>query len=1027
SLVLIISLVTSSVRNCVYCDSKLKCLDLLLLLAQNSNDEMILERVVPYILYLIGDSVPRVRARALWTLTQTLQLVQMLPPNEGNIFPEYILPALANFPDDQEVIVRIAYAENIAPIAETALKFLEMAQLRYNNMDTEDGGTQQTLRYQGSYDVELQELHEVIQSKVVNLLSDSENIVKQTLLEKGITRLCVFFGRQKANDVLLSHMITFLNDKHDWHLRAAFFDSIVGVASYVGWQSLAMLKPLLQQGLTDTEEFVVCKALNALTCLTELGLLQKSTLYDFTADIVVFLCHPNMWIRYGAVGFVTAVARSLSVVDIHCKLLPLLRPFVKEKIVQADQDVLLISVLREPVSRSVFDFVVRSQHITAFFASLHDRQAIRYRNEQGQKIEYPRLEDGSLSHMFRKLILQGMNDGQEDMLIHLQTVIMKIHRSKTISSEKSEHSEDPAGPGVVELKKFGNSIVRRHADLVVKTEQKADNTSSQTKNVKKTKREYYSPLNAEWNQIFGNTNQASNSQTLTQQGDVVTAKKPLGRSVSLPQSSKPKMRTNSTQSNDDAPSNPVPRPPSRTPPIQAKNKSQQSAQISQPEALRPGPDYKRNLRDLVKHKREQHAEDVKTRDLIEKVLNTHKKGQTRRPKGTLLIHLHEHRAAVNKLHVCPNTSLFASASNDGTVKLWDTQRVEKQGMVVKSCFTFQLQQGETATRGKVKGLAFLQGEHSLACATDKGDIYIINPDVLPGTSSTQLPQYKALVKLNTKLDTAQGGDLVDMHQFNTASHSVLAYATVRGLIYGWDIRTPNTIWKLQNDPALGLITSFVVDPSQYWLTAGTCNGELVCWDMRFQLPVARLTHPRGARVRRLSAAPLSQCKPSWVTCSVDGNNEVSVWNLETGACEKSLWASHAPPLSQTQVSPHAVYGIYTSPPDAGQFILTAGSDRRIRLWDLQFPEDSCIVAGSSSDNLNDVVLKYNSRLIDGTEVFREVYCKSNQVMTQDDVPKRGPDKPPTGHHDCITDLAFVTNPQHFLISAARDGVIKIWK
>ncbi len=63
----------------------------------------------------------------------------------------------------------------------------------------------------------------------------------------------------------------------------------------------------------------------------------------------------------------TAVARSLSVVDIHCKLLPLLRPFVKEKIVQADQDVLLISVLREPVSRSVFDFVVRSQHINAFF------------------------------------------------------------------------------------------------------------------------------------------------------------------------------------------------------------------------------------------------------------------------------------------------------------------------------------------------------------------------------------------------------------------------------------------------------------------------------------------------------------------------------------------------------------------------------------------------------------------------------------------------------------------------------------
>ena len=105
--------------------------------------------------------------------------------------------------------------------------------------------------FQGSYDTELQALHELIQRKVVTLLSDPENIVKQTLLENGITQLCVFFGRQKANDVLLSHMITFLNDKQDWQLRGAFFDSIVGVAAYVGWHSLVMLKPLLEQVINN--------------------------------------------------------------------------------------------------------------------------------------------------------------------------------------------------------------------------------------------------------------------------------------------------------------------------------------------------------------------------------------------------------------------------------------------------------------------------------------------------------------------------------------------------------------------------------------------------------------------------------------------------------------------------------------------------------------------------------------------------------------------------------------------------------
>lgn len=103
------------------------------------------------------------------------------------------------------------------------------------------------LPWQGSYDAELHTLHGLIQSKVTALLTNSENIVKRTLLEKGLTRLCVFFGRQKANDVLLSHIITFLNDKTDWQLRGAFFDTIVGVAAYIGFRSMSILAPLFQQ------------------------------------------------------------------------------------------------------------------------------------------------------------------------------------------------------------------------------------------------------------------------------------------------------------------------------------------------------------------------------------------------------------------------------------------------------------------------------------------------------------------------------------------------------------------------------------------------------------------------------------------------------------------------------------------------------------------------------------------------------------------------------------------------------------
>lgn len=90
-------------------------------------------------------------------------------------------------------------------------------------------------------------LHEMLQQTFSYLLTDSHAIVKQTLIESGITKLCQFFGRQKANDLILSHMITFLNDKEDTNLRGSFFDCIVGVAAFVGWHCSDILVPLLQQ------------------------------------------------------------------------------------------------------------------------------------------------------------------------------------------------------------------------------------------------------------------------------------------------------------------------------------------------------------------------------------------------------------------------------------------------------------------------------------------------------------------------------------------------------------------------------------------------------------------------------------------------------------------------------------------------------------------------------------------------------------------------------------------------------------
>ena len=213
-------------------------------------------------------------------------------------------------------------------------------------------------------------MQESFQPLVSALLTDSESSVRRVLLECSVARLCVFFGRQKASDVIFSHVITFLNDKNDRHLRGAFFDCLVAVASYIGWHCAPICKPLLQQGepschprrhssthhlcrrggvfavaeewltltllfwvsregLCDGEEWIAVKAVESMTGLTQLGLLPKATLLELVRDAAAFLVHPNRWLRQAAVGLVCCTGRNLNAVDVQCRLAPILDPYLR--------------------------------------------------------------------------------------------------------------------------------------------------------------------------------------------------------------------------------------------------------------------------------------------------------------------------------------------------------------------------------------------------------------------------------------------------------------------------------------------------------------------------------------------------------------------------------------------------------------------------------------------------------------------------------------------------------------------------
>lgn len=96
-----------------------------------------------------------------------------------------------------------------------------------------------------------------------------------------------------------------------------------------------------------------------------------------------------------------------------------------------------------------------------------------------------------------------------------------------------------------------------------------------------------------------------------------------------------------------------------------------------------------------------------------------------------------------------------------------------------------------------------------------------------------------------QLDSEEDGFAVDIQYLDSGPQSVVVYATLYGAIVGWDLRSPNVAWRLENGLKQGVITTFCVDSHHSWLTLGTSSGFHITWDMRFQLPITTIEHPTG--------------------------------------------------------------------------------------------------------------------------------------------------------------------------------------
>ncbi|KAJ1817861.1 Serine/threonine-protein kinase, partial [Coemansia sp. RSA 2675] len=260
------SVACANVRNCLQPSSR--CMGIKVLLQCSGSGGAMMQGdpdlILPYLVALAADPSPRVRAEAIVAIRDLLLDLRQLTPINGNIFDDYIAPHLQYFAADGSVGVRCMVASVMADIADSA----------------------HYLKQLGSSEPPASDFLGSQMRAIVSRLSFDETEVKHVLL-------CSFPQLYERGIQSLSHIITYLNDRDCWFLRAAFFDVVFAASGQISRHaSREYIVPLINLG--DQEVFVVISALRALVRLVPQ--MSAAMLWDKLVEVQAVCQEPGLGI-----------------------------------------------------------------------------------------------------------------------------------------------------------------------------------------------------------------------------------------------------------------------------------------------------------------------------------------------------------------------------------------------------------------------------------------------------------------------------------------------------------------------------------------------------------------------------------------------------------------------------------------------------------------------------------------------------------------------------------------------------------
>jgi len=803
---ILLQLICSNFRHLKYPHSKVVSLMLLVRVGQRCPDDIILERVIPTLLIALDDLNSVVRATAIRSIRSLIVIVQSFAAFEANIFPQYIFPALNRVAKDPDVIVRSAFAETIGILAETSKRFLDKTHMivlsksltKPASSPTSQSNDQESLNVINfAYDAKLKVLHDQISRWIRDLVMDTGlvdirqgsglsshgSIVKRVLLV-DIMRLCTFFGQESTMDLLLTQLLTFLNDQ-DWELRYAFCAKIASVCAFLGpTVSSDCILPCIENALVDVEEKVVLRAVQCLTNLIELSLLSTLLIVDTVKNVTPLLLHPSKCVRNAAIQLVAAAAKLLGTTDASVVLLPIIKSTLRFDLTGIEIDSKIINLcLLPPLSRRSYRKAILSRQA-------NNGKSVEVPTASNELIEPHTALDSSYSGLVK--VKQeaggGYTLGEEDpeetkklalMSTYLDAAAREMN-TKTIQWKNGITSGTTVGftASLIRLQSLRESSTLGNIDTLIDPSASImPEYSVQSLLIPHQKygQQYYSAKSEDlWSLNIGiGSNQSTlkirslyglsanhveaNRLLKLDQIELLEAREEKKQGDSGRRVSETGLRRRSLQGSSAAldamlPS-PTPLSPTGAPPIPpSENEIQYSNK--QNKFLKTSNNYK-DSQNLIKKIKALDIpplppdvgsciyfprDDRFNRDLLDSPsvtdmvsptspIATNQNSKNWKPKENAQVaSLSEHTRAVNRLAVAPDQSFFASASSDNTVKIWQVKGLDRAAFP-RSALTY------AKHKGAVFDLAVIENSHSMASCSDDGTIHVWRVDVSGGNNN----------------------------------------------------------------------------------------------------------------------------------------------------------------------------------------------------------------------------------------------------------------------------------------------------